>query len=47
LLYGVQPFDPKSMIAALGLLLAAGVAAAAVPVMGAIRLDPASTLRQE
>jgi predicted permease len=47
LLYGVQPFDPKSMIAALGLLLVAGVAAAAVPVMGAIRLDPASTLRQE
>jgi len=47
LLYGVQPFDPKSMIAALALLLAAGIAAAAIPMIRAIRLDPASTLRQE
>jgi predicted permease len=47
LLYGVQPFDPTSMIAALALLLAAGIAAAAIPVIRAIRLDPASTLRQE
>jgi predicted permease len=47
LLYGVKPFDPKSMITALALLLVAEIVAAAIPVIRAIRLDPASTLRQE
>ncbi|HEY1759836.1 MAG TPA: ABC transporter permease [Bryobacteraceae bacterium] len=47
LLYRVQPFDLTSMIATLALLLAAGIAAAAIPVIRVIRLDPASTLRQE
>jgi hypothetical protein len=47
LLYGVQPFDPWSMSAALLLMVAVGIAAAAVPVLRAMRVDPASTLRQE
>jgi ABC-type antimicrobial peptide transport system permease subunit len=47
LLYGVQPFDPWSASAALVLLLAIGIAAAAAPAFRAVRMDPASTLRQE
>ena len=47
LLYGVQPFDPWSMSAAVLLMVAVGVAAASAPAFRAIRVDPASTLRQE
>ena len=47
LLYGVQPFDPWSASAALMLLIAIGIVAAAVPAFRAIRLDPASTLRED
>jgi hypothetical protein len=47
LLYGVQPFDPWSASTALVLLLAIGIAAAAAPAFRAVRVDPASTLRQE
>jgi ABC-type antimicrobial peptide transport system permease subunit len=47
LLYGVQPFDPWTASAALVLLLAIGIAAAAAPAFRAVRVDPASTLRQE
>ncbi len=47
LLYGVQPFDPSSGSMALALLLAIGVAAAAAPALRAIRIDPASTLRED
>ena len=47
LLYGVQPFDTWTATIALALLLALGLAAAAWPAMRAIRVDPASTLREE
>ncbi len=47
LLYGVQPFDPLSASGALILLLAIGISAAAAPAFRAVRVDPASTLRQE
>ena len=47
LLYGVQPFDPWSMGSAVLVMTAVGIAAAAAPAFRAIRLDPASTLRQE
>jgi predicted permease len=47
LLYGVQPFDPWSGSMALGLLLAIGLGAAAAPALRAIRIDPASTLRED
>ena len=46
LLYGVQPFDAWSTSAALLLLVAVGIGAAAAPAMRAIRVDPASTLRE-
>jgi putative ABC transport system permease protein len=47
LLYGVQPFDPWSMGSAVVLMTAIGIAAVAAPALRAIRVDPASTLRQE
>ena len=47
LLYGVQSFDPLSTSGALLLLIAIGIGAAAVPALRAIRVDPASTLREE
>jgi ABC-type antimicrobial peptide transport system permease subunit len=47
LLYGVQPFDLWSTSLALLLLIAIGIGAAASPVLRAIRVDPASTLREE
>jgi predicted lysophospholipase L1 biosynthesis ABC-type transport system permease subunit len=47
LLYGVQPFDPWFMSAAVLLMTAVGIAAAAAPTSRAIRVDPASTLREE
>jgi len=44
-LYGVEPWDPVSLgMAALILLVAAGVAAVP-PVLRAVRLDPAESLR--
>jgi putative ABC transport system permease protein len=46
LLYGVQPFDPWSMSTAVVLMTAVGIAAAAAPTSRAIRVDPASTLRE-
>jgi hypothetical protein len=46
LLYGVQPFDAWSTSAALLLLAAVGIGAAAAPALRAIRVDPASTLRE-
>ncbi len=47
LLYGVQPFDPWSTSAALLLLVAIGIGAAAAPVLRAVRVDPASMLRED
>jgi putative ABC transport system permease protein len=47
LLYGVQPFNPWSMGSAVLLMTAVGIAAAVAPAFRAIRVDPASTLRQE
>ena len=47
LLYGVQPFDPVTVSAAILLFVAIGSGAAALPTYRAMRVDPASTLRQE
>ena len=47
LLYGVQPLDPWSTGTALLLLIAIGVSAAAAPVLRAVRVDPASMLRED
>jgi ABC-type antimicrobial peptide transport system permease subunit len=47
LLYGVEPFDPWSASASLLLLVAIGIAAAAVPTIRALRVDPAATLRAD
>jgi predicted permease len=46
-LYGVQTFDPRSTSAALVLLISIGIGAAAAPTLRALRVDPASTLRDD
>jgi hypothetical protein len=47
LLYGVQPFDTWSTSVALLLLIAIGSGASAAPTLRAIRVEPASTLRED
>ena len=47
LLYGVQPFDLVSVSIAVSLLLVIGATAATTPALRAIRIDPASTLRED
>lgn len=44
-LYGVQPLDAVTYLAAIFLLLAIGAGGAAVPVFRAVRVDPAAILR--
>jgi ABC-type antimicrobial peptide transport system permease subunit len=45
--YELPPIDPPGLIAAAGILTAAGLAAAVVPARRAARLDPVRTLRME
>lgn len=47
LLYGVAPRDPTSLGAAAALLLAVSAVASLIPALRAVRVDPASTLREE
>jgi predicted permease len=47
MLYGLSPFDPVSFAATMFMLAAVAVCAAAIPARGAIRLDPAITLRHD
>ena len=47
LLYGVAPYDPRILAGAIACLLAAGVAAAAIPALRAARVDPLVALRHE
>jgi predicted permease len=47
LLFEVQPLDPATYLAVLGLLLAAVSLAAYLPAQRAVRVDPAETLRRE
>ncbi len=46
-IYGVQPFDPAIIIAAISILIVMAAGSVAMPAFRAIRVDPASTLRQE
>ena len=47
LLYGLSPNDPLTLAVAAGVLLVAGLVAAAVPAKRAAGIDPAVTLRSE
>jgi len=47
LVYGISPLDPAGMLAATGILIIVGLAAAYFPARRASRLDPAVTLRRE
>ena len=47
MLYGVSPLDPMSLAATCGLLGVVALAAMAVPVRQALRVDPAVTLRSD
>lgn len=47
LLYGAAPGDPRAFLAAAGLLLGTAVLATLAPALRAVRVDPASALREE
>jgi putative ABC transport system permease protein len=47
LLYGLDPRDPATLIAAAALLVAVGLLAGWLPARQAVRVDPASVLRSE
>ncbi len=47
LLFGVRPFDPRTLLASAVLLALVGFSAAALPALRAARVDPAITLRDE
>jgi ABC-type antimicrobial peptide transport system permease subunit len=47
LLFGVNPADPASLTAAIGLLAAVTLVASAVPAIRASRMDPNTALRYE
>ena len=47
LLFGVQPSDPVSLVAAPALLLATALVAMSVPAVRALRVDPLALLRQD
>lgn len=47
ILFGVKPGDPVIVMAALGVLVITGIAAAYVPVAGAASVDPMQALRSE
>ncbi len=46
-LYGLKPNDPLAIAAAVGILLAAALAAGYLPAWRASRIDPADALRNE
>lgn len=46
-LFGMSPFDPAAFLMAGAVLVVAGGLATLVPLMRAMRVDPAATLRQE
>jgi len=46
-LFGLEPRDPVTMIAAAGLILAVAIAAALVPARRAARIEPMTALRHE
>lgn len=46
-LYGVKPFDPSGLAVAVGIMLAAAVAACLIPARSAARTEPIDALRAE
>jgi ABC-type antimicrobial peptide transport system permease subunit len=47
MLYGVQPFDPPTLAAVTGVLLAVSLVSSALPAYRASRVDPMKTLRDQ
>jgi putative ABC transport system permease protein len=47
LLFGVSHSDPSSLVATAGILIAAVIAACALPAMRAMRVEPVKALRYE
>jgi ABC-type antimicrobial peptide transport system permease subunit len=47
LLYGIEPYDPETLVLAVAMLLSCGLVAAFVPARRAARIDPIKAVRQE
>jgi ABC-type antimicrobial peptide transport system permease subunit len=47
LLYGLKPFDPLTIAAAIGTLAAVALAAGVIPARRAAKVDPMTALRQD
>jgi predicted permease len=47
LLFGVEPLDPMSAVGAVSIIVVCSAVAAAVPARRAMKVDPASTLREQ
>jgi ABC-type antimicrobial peptide transport system permease subunit len=45
-LFGLSPYDPVALVAAVAVLLTAGATAILIPARRASRVDPAKTLRE-
>ena len=46
-MYGITPFDLRTFLAVACILLAIAVTASVLPALRLVRLDPATTLRQD
>ena len=47
LLYGIQPADPRTLILAMTVLMAAAASAMLFPAIRAARIDPMTALRED
>jgi putative ABC transport system permease protein len=47
ILFDIQPYDPATLVSAIGILIVAGLAATLIPARRAMCVDPINVLRSE